>query len=634
MSEREKKLEILKKRETIKNFQITGNGEAFVEILEATVNELKDSLGAGVELKNLDDLLEQLGVLQSFQKEVKDLKDSIKEIKLPDNIEVRGLGDLVKATKVLSERKDPEFKIDEKLFKELAKSIVELTLKVEEASVPPKQNQKPSDYVPMRRVMKVGNKLMYDDSFYTGGGGGSSSTSSGSSGGGLSTNDGTFATPAKQDTGNTSLGTIATNTSSTSTNTATTATNTGTIAGAVSGSKMQSNMAQVAGTAVSVNAGTVDNGTQRSVLTNDYSSTVLSKLTDGTNTASVVAGDTGFNGVATAGVTKTYPFTTSTPGAQTLLANTVTEGFAYVTVIATSVGSGLAWQGQFSPNTGGTYISATTWTKIDSFGQGASALGTSVNTHYISSNISNYFQLNVTALTSGTLSGYVILSNSPHSLQTISATQSGTWTVGSNSATGSAVPANAFYAGMLNSSGNLAGLQATSAGDALGSAAQLAVGLDAYNGATWDRVRSANGASNTTGTGLLGAGQMVWDGTNWQKQRADTSGVPTVNAGGVAGTALVPYSVRLTTNTTTTPTSSTAYISSLAISTEVVGTTSTVTVQDKQGTPLKLVPGLTSVATGLTVYNFQTPVKMVSGIDIVTAGAVAATVDVFMNYYQ
>lgn len=96
------------------------------------------------------------------------------------------------------------------------------------------------------------------------------------------------------------------------------------------------------------------------------------------------------------------------------------------------------------------------------------------------------------------------------------------------------------------------------------------------------------------------------------------------------------YSVHITTNTTTTPTSSTAYISTISISSEVAGTTSTVTIQDKQGTPLKLVNGFstTSLTTTPTTINFQTPVKMVSGIDIITAGAVAATVDVWVNYYQ
>lgn len=110
-----------------------------------------------------------------------------------------------------------------------------------------------------------------------------------------------------------------------------------------------------------------------------------------------------------------------------------------------------------------------------------------------------------------------------------------------------------------------------------------------------------------------------------------------INAGlNPAGTTLNTYSIHLTSNATTTPTSSTAYISSIAISNEVGGTTSTVTIQDKQGTPLKLVSGLatTALTTVPTIISFSTPVKMVSGIDIITAGAVAATVDVWINYFQ
>lgn len=102
------------------------------------------------------------------------------------------------------------------------------------------------------------------------------------------------------------------------------------------------------------------------------------------------------------------------------------------------------------------------------------------------------------------------------------------------------------------------------------------------------------------------------------------------------GTKLNTNSYHITTNTTNTPTSSTAYISSIAISAEVGGTTSTITIQDKQGTPLKLVNGLatTAVSTTPTVISFTSPVLMTSGIDIITAGAVAGTVDVWISWLQ
>lgn len=149
--------------------------------------------------------------------------------------------------------------------------------------------------------------------------------------------------------------------------------------------------------------------------------------------------------------------------------------------------------------------------------------------------------------------------------------------------------------------------------------------------------KQINGVTPSMGNGVTGTGvQRVTLSSDSTGQVALASG--TIVGVGLypSGTALNTYSVHLTTNTTTTPTATTAYISSITISNEVAGTTSTVTIQDKQGTPLKLVNGLatTALTTAPTVVNFQTPVKMVSGIDIITAGAVAAIVDVWINYYQ
>jgi hypothetical protein len=141
------------------------------------------------------------------------------------------------------------------------------------------------------------------------------------------------------------------------------------------------------------------------------------------------------------------------------------------------------------------------------------------------------------------------------------------------------------------------------------------------------------------GNNTVGAQTTAAQSGTWTVQPGNTANTTPwlVNALlNPSGTALNTYSVHLTSNTTTTPTASTAYISSISISSEVAGTTSTVTIQDKQGTPLKLVNGFstTALTTTPTVVNFQTPVKMTSGIDIVTAGAVAATIDVWINYYQ
>lgn len=140
-----------------------------------------------------------------------------------------------------------------------------------------------------------------------------------------------------------------------------------------------------------------------------------------------------------------------------------------------------------------------------------------------------------------------------------------------------------------------------------------------------------NGVTPLMGNGVTGTGSQ-------RVTIASDNTAFNVNAGlNPSATSLNTYSVHLTSNATTTPTSSTAYISSIVIAIQSAGTTSTVTVQDKQGTPLKIVSGFSTaslLSNGNDIYNFQSPVKMVSGIDIVTAGAVAATIDIWINYYQ
>lgn len=86
---------------------------------------------------------------------------------------------------------------------------------------------------------------------------------------------------------------------------------------------------------------------------------------------------------------------------------------------------------------------------------------------------------------------------------TIASNQS-TLTVGAASATGAAVPANAFYFGIKDGIGQLVGVSVTSAlGDSGNNS--LAVGSYLYDGSNEVRVRSAINATNSTGTGITAA---------------------------------------------------------------------------------------------------------------------------------
>lgn len=359
----------------------------------------------------------------------------------------------------------------------------------------------------------------------------------------------------------------------------------------------------VSGT-VTANAGTNLNTSSLALDATLTGGTQQSKLTDGTNIVNVLKSDgtvAGQNAQLVAPAVQTLTFTTSTPGAQTILANTDVSHYAWIEIIYTSVGSGLALTGQFSTASGGAYVNQSTF--ASNTGSPNGALGTTVSTVYTSPVRGNFFQMAVSALTSGTFTGTVTLRTiaPPFITTLVSASQSGTWTV--------------------------------QPGNTANTTAWLTAGGKTNNNA-------APGATNLGSlVGVANAAIPSWTEGNEVLLSTDLSGnLRALLLGGLmpTGTALNTYSAQITTNTTTTPTSSTAYISGIVVSVTTAGTTSTVTIKDKQGTPLTLINLLSTAAlsAGDTQFTFQTPVKMVSGIDIVTAGAAAATFSIFINYYQ
>lgn len=275
------------------------------------------------------------------------------------------------------------------------------------------------------------------------------------------------------------------------------------------------------------------------------------KITNGTNIADVVAGDSGFNGVTTTSAIKTYTFSTSTSGAQTILADTPTQGFSWVEVIYTSVGSGLAVTGQFSPNSGGTYIIYTGWGSGG--GQAGSGLGALNNTIYSSVIHGRYFQLAVSALASGTFSGYVILHASAKTNENVLAAQSGSWTVGfTNSAvsTGTITTSSSAI-----TSGNIVNtisgfvpitIHGTYSGVSFGITVSDDAGTTFYNVPIYDSNNSrwlAPGATITPGTNASSLYWIPFPVSNTGSEvkvtaSAYSSGTANIRIEGTAGTGL------------------------------------------------------------------------------------------------
>lgn len=817
MSDRNKKLSSLKKKESARNVQIIGNSTSFIEIIEATVDEFKDALGVGVEFKNLDVLLKELSSVSAVAQDIKNLNEAIRAINLPTQVSIDGLDALVEVTKALNRKskislESDELKLDPKPFIDVSEKISELIVKIESQKVG-KQGQNPGDYIPMRRVLMVGKRLMYDDSHYTGGGGGGSnipivagavpivnpdgSTLTRAEDTPHTTGDaGMMALAVRNDTGAALAGSdgdyIPLTTDATG---ALRTDNNGTIS---------ANNSSVA----TLNSGVVFTGTSDEVLNyNEIRVSVFSNVASATDGLSIQQSSDNSNWDITdnytipAGVGKTYSVPRQARYFRIVYTNGGTNqaSFRLQTILnREGVGSssqrpsdsytnetdleqvqafGMVYDsttglwnrakgdatggttiqhrpdntttGSIVANGGtvtatvtpgmagwtmgyyGTYATGASLTMEASFDggltyasvrmlQGSSGVLGYVVTISAVSNSTSYFVADIPsgathirvrcsawAAPTGTIN--IVLGQSVERFATPVATQSvvvssvTTITPGVT-ATSLGKAEDAVHAsgdtGVFNLAvGNEAQTTLAGDGDYIGHAVDtkgntLAVGnvaaaatdagnpvkiggkynltvptyADGQRGDVQLNLRGAvkselvGGGGATAIVGLVDnadavavaavasrlaviARNFIFNGTSYDRQYGIggvTSGVATgIAAVGISsglmptGTVLNTYSVRITSNTTTTPIASTAYISSITISSEVAGTTSTVTIQDKSGTPLKLVNGLTTVAvtTAPVPINFQTPIKMTSGIDIITAGVAAATVDIWINYY-
>ncbi len=234
-------------------------------------------------------------------------------------------------------------------------------------------------------------------------------------------------------------------------------------------------------------------------------------ISDGIDTtlkANILKSDgtaTGQNALLIGGSYLSVPFTTTSVQA---VGTTDAANYKSVSVHITSQGtsSSIAFQGSNDPNSGwvaiGLASNAAGGTEVNSTG--------SANLIYSGGLPYRYFRLNVTGISAGTTAGIILFSTLPAISRgnTVGALQSGTWTVGANSATGASVPANAFYmAG--NQGGTLTGFLAQNPGDGSGSNGFMQSIPAVFNGTNFDRSRSVTNATNSTGTGISAVGLLA-----------------------------------------------------------------------------------------------------------------------------
>jgi hypothetical protein len=184
-----KKLDLDKKREDKLKGAIIPSLQFYspeqVELLDGIKRSIDDLFVAlnGKQEFNFDLLYEQMKFISehlNFKPITKSLEESTKkaiEHSTTQNISVHktqsdGFSKLLEAIKSIANNK-PVVNID---LTKLEKAIIQVQQTIQENAADPRQA--PDEYTPVRRVIKVGNKLIYDDSVATGGRGGGGASSS------------------------------------------------------------------------------------------------------------------------------------------------------------------------------------------------------------------------------------------------------------------------------------------------------------------------------------------------------------------------------------------------------------------------------------------------------------------------
>lgn len=207
------------------------------------------------------------------------------------------------------------------------------------------------------------------------------------------------------------------------------------------------------------------------------------QLGDGTTSASILAGDTGQNAQVISGARKEVAFSTTTAQA---VAVTDVSNYRWVSAHITSQGTSSTVQFQAS-NDSTNWVTLNLMTTTSSAGPVVSST-TAANTMAHGPCPFRYFRLNVTGISAGTTAGIVEFFSVPMAFQ--------------------GMGVDIFE---LPSPATIADTFTNPSVSHIGAEGMV------YNGATWDRVRAANAAAGTTGTGVLAAGSLYFDGTNWQR---------------------------------------------------------------------------------------------------------------------
>ena len=199
--DRKEKLEKLKsatKQGAKTNVNMLVDLETVFDSLDKSVAEFKDVLGLGIDINKLDEFMEQLASVSALKPMIRELKEAIEDV--PTEVKIDNIDDLVKAVKDI-QIKAPDVIVPRQKQLDYSKGFIKIIDQLNNLTKAIKANapvvsQEAKDYVPQRRVIKVGNTFQFDDN--AGGSGGIPTTAGGYTGPSIPTmtdTDGTISVP-------------------------------------------------------------------------------------------------------------------------------------------------------------------------------------------------------------------------------------------------------------------------------------------------------------------------------------------------------------------------------------------------------------------------------------------------------
>lgn len=171
-------LKDLQARKQAGSMVIMTNGEEFIEALETKIAQLKDVLSVGIDVRGVDSVIRELEYVNTLQPLVSDLHKAIKSIRFPDppkyqkSVDIHGLDDFIREIKNINRTVRIDW-FNKEHMSEITGKLEALTGAVKDIKAP-EQSQDPAEFLPYRRVRKVGSTYLFDDESWAshGGGGG------------------------------------------------------------------------------------------------------------------------------------------------------------------------------------------------------------------------------------------------------------------------------------------------------------------------------------------------------------------------------------------------------------------------------------------------------------------------------